>query len=200
MISSWVRIMMKFRGVWYTGEVLQDVLFCQCCFDKSINASQWQWHHAKVFFLGLRNINLSKTCHRIPAFSPFFQNVVQRANGITVVHYSKCVWQKTIILMCCGVSVDSSSLLARSNLPAATSAMPWQLLAASSSPSSNSSTIKLTHQASSSLDRFPAWLQKSPGSGSWEPDYIITIIKPFQILASPSSNYINRNAIHHHYY
>ena len=31
-----------------------------------------QWHHAKVFFLGLRNINLSKTCHRIPAFSPFF--------------------------------------------------------------------------------------------------------------------------------
>ena len=78
----------------------------------------------KWLFLGLRNINRSKTCHRIPAFSPFFQNVVQRANGITVVHYSKCVSQKTIILMCCGVSVDSSSLLARSNLPAATSAMP----------------------------------------------------------------------------
>ena len=37
-------------------------------------------------------------------------------------------------------------------------------------------------------------------SWEWEPDYIITIIKPFQILASPSSNYINRNAIHHHYY
>ena len=77
-----------------------------------------------VIFLGLRNINLSKTCHNIPAFSLSFQNVVQKANGITVVHYSKCVSQKTIILMCCGVSVDSSSLLARSNLPAATSAMP----------------------------------------------------------------------------
>ena len=62
------------------------------------------------------------------------------------------------------------------------------------------SIIKLTHQASSSLSRFPACLQKSPGSGSWEPDFIITIIKPFQVLASPASNYINRNAIHHHSY
>ena len=144
----------SFKGVWYAVDVLQEVLFA------SVALITLLIHHNNTmapcksdFFLGLRNVNRSKTCHRIPAFSLFFQNIVQKANGITVVHYSKCVSQKTIILMCCGVSVDSSSLLARSNLPAATSAMPWQLLPASSSPSSNSSITKLIHQASSSLNR-----------------------------------------------
>ena len=150
-------------------DVLQEVLFA------SVALITLLIHHNNTmapcksdFFLGLRNVNRSKTCHRIPAFSLFFSKYCPKSKWYYSCALFKMCFAKdnNIDVLWCfsGQLFPSCEIQSPGSHQRDAMTIVGRIIIsiiklthqASSSPSPNSSIIKLTHQASSSLDRFPA--------------------------------------------